>query len=101
MFNWNANHNGKLYFPIGKIDFFPCEHQCFIVRNESFSSITKGPKLALLWKKVEVKGEARARGRGRGRVGRGRTVVSGEIRATVSKHVIQSLSVREAGQSST
>lgn len=45
---------------------------------------------------MEVKGEARARGTGR--VGRGRTVVSGKIRATVSERVIQSLSVREAGQ---
>lgn len=60
------------------------------------SSPLKKAKYELSCGRKEVKGEARARGR----VGEGRTVVSGEIRATVSKHVVQSLSVREAGQSS-
>lgn len=49
---------------------------------------------------MEVNGEARARSEGvRGRGGRGRTVVSDEIRATLVDHVLNhGLSMREAGQ---
>jgi hypothetical protein len=49
---------------------------------------------------MEVNGKARARGEGvRVSGGRGRTVVSGEIRATFVDHVLNhGLTMREAGQ---
>ena len=51
---------------------------------------------------MEVNGEERARGEGvrvRGGRGRGRTVVSDEIRATLIDHVLNhGLSMKEAGQ---
>lgn len=56
----------------------------------------------VLWRKMEVSGEARVKGQGvkerRGQ-GRGRTVVSGEIRAALGDHVLNhALSMSEAGQ---